>query len=674
MISNQQVQAFLIYISGGWIVLEITDYIISNYGLTSRARDVLSIILLAGLPVVVFLSWYLGKEKEDPKKGKDEHAREGKKPGIINRIWKRRWFFLPGLLVMLLLLLTAIRTLHNQAKIHWALEEAVPEIHNLLNDWEYAEAFRIREQVKKYIQGSPEFMNLDSMLTMQLAVLTDPDGVEVYFKEYKEVEGEWNYLGTTPVVNREMPIRTLYRWKFVKPGYEDVYAVFNTFQDTLFRTMFKSGSIPAGMSYVEGIGEETTGNFLSGNKHGFFIDKFEVSNRQYKDFLDQGGYQNSDFWKEPFVLKGDTLSFEEAITLFSDATGRPGPAPWVAGDFPDGEEDYPVNGISWYEAAAYAKFAGKSLPSLDHWRTAAGSDFYFYFQYAMGSLIVPVSNFEGQGRWPVGSGTDLNCFGLYDKKELNEIIEERDESPEDWIMETVSFDAAYEGERVLAILFLPESARPPFQTIVYFPGSGALEYNASIFEYGTTRRNLFYLLKNGRAVLFPIYYGTFNRKHAECNVETPLMTHQFTECTVKWVKDFSRSMDYLETREDIDFSRIAFLGDSWGGRLGAIIPAVEGRLKLNIMLRGGFRKTKSFPEVDELNYVTRVKIPTLMLNGRYDISFPYESSSKLMFDLLGTPDEDKKQVLCDTDHFIPTSVMVKEVLDWLDTYFGPVIR
>jgi len=92
------------------------------------------------------------------------------------------------------------------------------------------------------------------------------------------------------------------------------------------------------------------------------------------------------------------------------------------------------------------------------------------------------------------------------------------------------------------------------------------------------------------------------------------------------------------------------------------------------MLRAGFRKAKSFPEVDELNYVTRVKIPTLMLNGRYDITFPYESSSKLMFDLLGTPDEEKKQVLCDTDHFIPTSVMVKEVLDWLDLYFGPVNR
>ena len=174
--------------------------------------------------------------------------------------------------------------------------------------------------------------------------------------------------------------------------------------------------------------------------------------------------------------------------------------------------------------------------------------------------------------------------------------------------------------------------------------------------------------------MFPIYYGTFNRKAEECNSETPLMTHQFTECTVKWVKDLSRSLDYLETRDDIDTSQIGYLGDSWGGRLGALIPAVEERLKLNILLRGGFRKTKSFPEVDEVNYVTRVQIPTLMLNGRYDITFPYESTVKPMFDLLGTPEGDKKQVLCNTDHFIPTSVMVKEVLDWLDAYFGPVSR
>ena len=48
---------------------------------------------------------------------------------------------------------------------------------------------------------------------------------------------------------------------------------------------------------------------------------------------------------------------------FVDSTGRPGPATWQGGDYPEGQDDYPVSGVSWYEAAAYAEFAHKSLPT-----------------------------------------------------------------------------------------------------------------------------------------------------------------------------------------------------------------------------------------------------------------------------------------------------------------------
>jgi len=43
-----------------------------------------------------------------------------------------------------------------------------------------------------------------------------------------------------------------------------------------------------------------------------------------------------------------------------------------------------------------------------------------------------------------------------------------------------------------------------------------------------------------------------------------------------------------------------------------------------------------------------------------------------MFDLLGTPEEDKRLVLYDTDHYIPRNGLIKESLDWLDRYLGPV--
>ncbi len=89
------------------------------------------------------------------------------------------------------------------------------------------------------------------------------------------------------------------------------------------------------------------------------------------------------------------------------------------------------------------------------------------------------------------------------------------------------------------------------------------------------------------------------------------------------VKDFRRSIDYLETRSDIDSKKLAYLGFSWGGIYGAIIPAIEERLKASILNVGGMWGNTR-PEVNSIHYVTRVKIPTLMLNGRYDMTFPFE--------------------------------------------------
>ena len=768
IISNPILQAFVIYVSGGWIALEMTDYFIHKYGLSERISDVLSIILLIGLPVAIVLAWYLSREKEEGREKAPDTSVDKKTQGLFNFLREKSWFSIPGAVVLILLILTGIRFIHLQVKIKWAKEQAIPQMQNWVHDWDHVSAFQLREQVKKYIPDDPEFIRIDTLITKRFTIITDPEGTDIYYKEYPDVEGEWKFLGTSPLHSIEMPNMTMYRWKLVKPEYELVYAVASTDQDTLFRTMHETGKIPHGMVYVEGINMETASDFLSEEKHGFFIDRYEVTNKQFKEFIDQGGYQNPDFWQNEFILNNETLAFEKAMDHFKDATGRAGPASWEAGDCPDGQEDYPVGGISWYEAAAYAVFAEKSLPTMNHWRSAAGLSISQY-RYFIGSNLIPLSNMGGIGPEPVGSNPGVSCFGsydmsgnvrewcwnespvgriiqggawndvsymstnrsqlpafdrsakngfrcavftdreqipeeafqpfkieiqrdyrseepvsemefqifkkqfLYDKTALNSKIEDRDETPVDWIIEKISFDAAYEQERMLAYLFLPKEAVPPYQTLVYFPGSNALN-TASIFGYRTTSRNLYYIIKNGRAVIYPIFKGTYERRDGTCNSITSQHSYQYTECLVKWVKDLSRSIDYLETREDINTGSLGFLGDSWGGRMGAIIPAVEDRIKLSILLRGGFRSGKTFSEVDEINYVTRVNTPVLMLNGKYDFTFPFESTVEPMFNLLGTPEQHKKLVLCNTDHFIPKTEMIKETLDWLDKYFGPVDR
>jgi eukaryotic-like serine/threonine-protein kinase len=106
--------------------------------------------------------------------------------------------------------------------------------------------------------------------------------------------------------------------------------------------------------------------------------------------------------------------------------------------------------------------------------------------------------------------------------------------------------------------------------------------------------------------------------------------------------------------------------------MGAILPAMEERLKALVLIGPGFYLQKRFPAADQINFAPRVKTPVLMLSGRYDFIFATATSQEPMFRLIGTPAKDKRRVLCDTGHTIRRSEMIKETLNWLDCHLGPM--
>ena len=134
-----------------------------------------------------------------------------------------------------------------------------------------------------------------------------------------------------------------------------------------------------------------------------------------------------------------------------------------------------------------------------------------------------------------------------------------------------------------------------------------------------------------------------------------------------------RSIDYLLTRPDVDKDRLGFFGLSTGASAGVRFTGIETRLKASVLMAGGLPAVKRVPEVELLNFAPRIRVPTLMLNGRADFTFPYDTSQVPLFRLLGSPSADKRHVLFETAHDVrgQSGDLTREVLGWFDKYLGP---
>jgi hypothetical protein len=709
-----------------------------------------------------------------------------------------RWFLrrlrkpqvaIPAIVLLLVLVFLGMLFSRHQAKVRWAREVALPEIERMIanNDcWRnLVPVYRLAEKAEAILPHDPRLAELFSKCSLKIDIKTEPAGAKVHLKEYGTPDSEWTYLGVSPIEKIRLPVG-IFRWKIEKEGYETVLAASSTWgagdlskpeiiaPNDLVRVLDKKGSIPPGMVRIPGA--QTT----LGKLDDFYIDQYEVTNKQFREFIYSGGYRDKKYWKHKFIKDGKQLTWEEALRVFVDQTDRAGPSTWQGGDYLEGLGDYPVSGISWYEATAYAEFAGKSLPTGTHWATARGEYTSLIQIPQLGgfAILVPFSNFGGKGPVPVGSLPGITSYGAfdmagnvrewcwnetpkgrlirggawgdntymfdnlsqapamdrsakngfrcavypepekipsvtfelqrslgsssmgelpdfykqkpvsdsvfqvykeqfsYDKTDLKARVESRKESAQ-WFLEKISFDAAYGGERVMAWLFLPKNATPPFQTVIYFGGDVPVFQRSSqdIESYYEVTMFFSFLVKNGRAVLYPVYKGFFERGNDALIpvIEGNWTSHQWMEVLIQQVKDLRRSIDYLETRPDIDCRKLAFNGMSFGSVLGPIVSVVEERLKVNVFIAGGFgNHGQGRSEVNQINYVTRVKTPTLMLNGKYDTIFALETSQKPMFDLLGTPAEHKQWKLYETDHIPPVNEFIKETLALLDKYLGRV--
>jgi len=690
-------------------------------------------------------------------------------PARIAREVQRPRVLVPLLLTVIILGSVVTWLVKRSRDARWAREVALPQISQLADQGKFGEAYALAVKAEKFIPGDPTLAKQWPVITYQLSVDTIPSGADIYRRDYADTGAPWELVGRTPFKNVPQP-RGMFVWKIEKPGFGTVLRTTISLIGRAFSigdsaeadiTLDEAAKIPAGMVRVAP-DKYPKALYIPGYEgmpelalKDYWIDKYEVTNRQFKAFVDQGGYQKREYWKVDFQRDGKPLAWEGAMQEFRDGAGRPGPKDWIQGEYPKGQDDFPVTGISWYEAAAYAEFAGKSLPTVYHWNRAAGP---FSAAYS-----VPLSNFGGSGVLPVGSKSGISPWGgydmagnvkewisteadsgkryvlggawdepnymfvdpdaqspflrasnigfrcvkyidaeaipkiafdvmsmprrdlskekpasdelfkaysglyTYDKKPLNASVAPFGEEQDDWKVERISYTAGYGDEQAAAYLFLPKKAKSPFQTVIFFPGSNALQlrkftlYNAAALDA---------ILRSGRAVLYPVYKSTYERGDG-MESDVPNMTSTWRDHVIMWVKDVSRAIDYAETRPELDHNKVAYYGYSWGAAMGGMVPALEPRIKVCVLALGGLEFQQSLPEAEPVNFISHVKQPVLMLNGRYDFFFPIESNQEPFYRLLGTKKEQKKHLLYDTGHNIPRNELIKETLNWLDQYLGP---
>lgn len=401
----------------------------------------------------------------------------------------------------------------QRSRERWAHEEALPELEALIAKDDYTRAFDLARRIAEVVPDSPQLRALAPSYSAPVQLETEPASAKVYFRPYESSESDWRPIGETPLENVPVPIgiglwrieregrstalRTLHN-----PGAElrnvidsDIVAQFKDIDLTVRFT--DANTAPKEMVFVPATNLEVSlvsdGNPV--DLPAFYIDRFEVTNREYKEFV--------------------------------GATGRPGPATWDSGVYPDGTADHPVAGVSWFEAMAYARLRGKGtapvgryqgigpygthdmagnvrewlwtaegrtrvtaggawnqppylynqVDTADPWNRSAGNGFRCMRTLAGGPVGATLRNTISVTEIDFGAlaPVDDDAYAVpeqqlrYSSSDLAPQVETPGSSNPLWKRERISLPTGYDETRFNVQLFLPAVGRPPYQVIFYLP-------------------------------------------------------------------------------------------------------------------------------------------------------------------------------------------------------------
>jgi serine/threonine protein kinase/formylglycine-generating enzyme required for sulfatase activity len=700
---------------------------------------------------------------------------------VVRRLLSRRATLVA---VAAVVLVVALFFYWRALNVKWARGQ-LAKIEEMSQAGDFFQAYDLAARVRDYLPDDPTLARLMPAISDDLTVETEPAGASVYLKRFSPDEtGSFparRLIGTTPLTHHQIA-RGSYVIYIERDGYAAVERTVSGMPVrsggrpaltpppiSIKATLIEAARVPERMVYVPG------GNYrlVSWDRpteervrlDPYYLDRFEVSNREFKEFIDAGGYLKKQFWKYPFVKDGKPLRWDEAIKEFKDRTGLPGPRSWSGQNYPEGKADYPVTDVCWYEAAAYAEFRGKRLPTVFEWekgardgkasfsglvmpwgvlseatthranfqgsgtapvasyefgmspygalnmagnvsewclnRTAAGNiasggswdDFHYSFGYhggfpsfynsgKLGFRCAQSAEGAGgdQGNWPIIAEraipryTPVNEAGYrkllayYDYKKTGldaEVVEVKE--TDEWRLEKIVFNSTAD-DRAVAYLYLPKNYPAPFQVIHCVP-PGGIEARAYTLTQ-LIERELGPFIKSGRAVLGVALKGYQEREWpASYNQPSPTDV-EYRDQIVNWITDLRHGLDYLETRPDIDATRIAYMTMSPGG-FKLMLPAIDSRYR-SIFMSGASIEPDAplrIPEANPINFVPRIRAPKLIMHGRYDEVDAFRTEAEPLFKLFGEP---KQLIRFEGGHIPDREIFIPLLNQWFDKTLGPV--
>lgn len=743
--SNKYVQLVGGFVAVIFGVLQGIDWLFKRFEIDSFYFNIILVILLVAFLISISIYFLRRKKAKSENKKLEKKSKLKLILGII----------LTGL--VLLIFVYFFRKINNNQAL---VSEIIPELIEIYDEGKIAKSFNKAKELLKEYPNNDIIKNYFEKSSKYVPLKIDKDGVEISVKY--SGDSIYTYLGKSPIDSFIAP--NMWGWLShkLKLKYNDLE--FELDGKNGYDYLMPETTIEVPENHKVFLGSKVNMflqgiNFEETQIESFSLAKNEVSNKEYQEFVDAGGYENPAYWDFPFEVGNKIYDFNSSIKLFTDKYGQLGPANWSYGKFPAGLENLPVTGISWFEARAYARYSNLSLPNLYQWLFASGiPDDWFTVNQSVtnesnynSTQLREVSNNAGSynelnniggnvkewalnpngdekekysimgGAYNEASYTFNNYYSLspfdrsigngfrlsknlsnkqseldneiipdfkrnfdeledvsdevfevyksqfdYGNKPLNSITTNIEDFNEGYTAQKFELETTYQSdEKLTGYIVFSNKFKDKYSPVIIFPNASSIGTNS---DSEFPNLGFKHLLDEGYAIIQPMYFNTYNREKI-LKTFWASESEDYKDAIIKIGQDYKRTLDYIESRNDFDFSKMSYFGYSWGSTTSNYLLAIDERIKAAVICVGGLMLQKSKKEVEAHYYVRRIKTPILHIIGKEDGIFGYEENYKPWKKLIGTPKDKLKLIELDNvGHGLPFDTIIKHHSNWIKAH------